>query len=55
MDAVPQKRHKPSPQEVKRLQELYPKLDYLMCETLLWFSDEELQVFASKEVEGVEK
>ena len=51
MDVVPQKRTKPTAQEVKRLQDMYPKLDYLMAETLLWFTDEELQAFASKEPE----
>ena len=36
---------KPTPQQVKRLQEEFPRLDYLMAETLLSFSNEELMAF----------
>ena len=43
-----EKRAKPTPQQVKRLQEEFPRLDYLMAETLLMFSDEELMAFASE-------
>ena len=55
MDVVPQKRTKPTAQEVKLLQDMYPRLDYLMAETLLWFTDEELQAFASKEPKEAEE
>ena len=43
-----EKRAKPTPQQVKRLQEEFPRLDYLMAETLLSFSDDELIGFASE-------
>ena len=46
MDVVPQKRTKPTAQEVKLLQDMYPRLDYLMAETLLWFTDDPLILLA---------
>lgn len=42
MDAKPQKR-KPTPREVQKLQESFPRLDYLMAETILSFTEDELQ------------
>ena len=41
MEEKPQK-EKPSPQLVQSLLQIYPKLDYLMAETILSFSDAEL-------------
>ena len=41
----PEPKTKPTPQQVKRLQEEFPRLDYLMAETLLSFSNEELMAF----------
>ena len=46
MDAVaPSLKPKPTPQEVCRLQEMFPRLDYLMCETLLMQTEEELEKY----------
>jgi hypothetical protein len=36
---------KPTPQQVKRLQEEFPRLDYLMAETLLTFTEDQLLAF----------
>ena len=36
---------KPSPQEVLCLQALFPRLDYLMCETLLMQSEDDLEKY----------
>ena len=41
MEEKPQK-EKPSPQSVQSLLQIYPKLDYLMAETILSFSEAEL-------------
>ena len=41
MEEKPQK-EKPSPQLVQSLLQMYPKLDYLMAETILSFSEVEL-------------
>ena len=41
MEEKPRK-EKPSPQLVQSLLQMYPKLDYLMAETILSFSDAEL-------------
>ena len=41
MEEKPQK-EKPSPQLVQSLLQIYPKLDYLMAETILSFTEPEL-------------
>ena len=38
-------KQKPSHDQVLALQKLYPRLDYLMCETILSFTEEELELF----------
>ena len=40
-----QEKQKPCTEEVLQLQKLFPRLDYLMCETLLAYTEEELQQF----------
>ena len=42
-------RKKPSPQEVQKLQDAFPRLDALMCETLLMFTEEELAKYIEEE------
>ena len=44
----PPARPTPLPADVNALMRRYGGLDYLMAETLLWFTDEELQVFLQK-------
>lgn len=39
---------KPSPQAVQSLMYMYPRLDYLMAETILSFSEEQLGEFLEK-------
>ena len=39
MDAT---KAKPTPQEVEALMRLFPRCDYLMCETLLMLTEKEL-------------
>ena len=39
---------KPSPQKVQSLLQMYPKLDYLIAETILSFAEEELEKFLEK-------
>ena len=46
-----QEKQKPSTEEVLRLQNLFPRLDYLMCETLLSYTEEELQQFLDASTE----
>jgi hypothetical protein len=46
-----QKKQKPCTEEVMRLQNLFPRLDYLMCETLLSYTEEELQQFLDASTE----
>ena len=48
---VMQKKHKPCTEEVLRLQNLFPRLDYLMCETLLMQTEEELQQYLDASTE----
>ena len=48
MDAKPRK---PTAREVQRLQEEFPRLDYLMAETILCFTEEELQEFVQQTTE----
>ena len=42
---------RPSPQEVLSLQKSYPRLDYLMCETLLMQSEDDLKRYLDAEEE----
>ena len=46
----------PTPQAVKSLMHMYPQLDFLMAETILSFSEQELGDFLEKKspVEGIE-
>ena len=44
-DAV---REKPSSQAVQTLMQMYPRLDYLMAETILSFTEKELAQFLEK-------
>ena len=44
----PPVRPTPSPADVAALMRRYAGLDFLMAETLLWFTEEELQVFLQK-------
>ena len=44
-DAV---REKPTPQAVQNLMQMYPRLDYLMAETILSFTEKELAQFLEK-------
>ena len=39
----------PDPKDVQALQAAYPRLDALMCETLLSFSEVELEAFVTGE------
>ena len=48
MDEKPQK-EKPSPELVRTLMGMYPKLDFLMAETLLSFTEAELGVIMEEE------
>ena len=43
---------KPTPQEVQTLLSLYPKLDYLIAETILSFTEEELGNFLEEKKSG---
>ena len=36
---------KPSPQEVLCMQKIFPRLDYLMCETLLMQTEDQLKAY----------
>jgi hypothetical protein len=42
------KREKPNPPQVQTLMQMYPQLDYLMAETILSFSEDELGKFLEK-------
>ena len=42
MDEKPPKKEKPSPELVRTLMGMYPKLDHLMAETILSLSEDEL-------------
>ena len=46
-----QKKQKPCAEKVLRLQKLFPRLDYLMCETLLMQTEEELQQYLDASTE----
>jgi hypothetical protein len=46
MDAT---KAKPTPQEVEALMRLFPRCDYLMCETLLMLSEEQLASYVQAE------
>lgn len=46
-----QEKQKPCTEEVLQLQKLFPRLDYLMCETLLAYTEEELQQFLDASTE----
>ena len=48
---------KPTPQEVQTLLQMYPKLDFLIAETILSFTEEELGKFLEEKkspVEGID-
>ena len=49
--ASQEKAKKPGAEEVLRLQNLFPRLDYLMCETLLMQSEEQLEQFLDRPTE----
>ena len=42
------KKEKPSPQAVQALMQMYPQLDFLMAETILSFTEDELAQFLEK-------
>lgn len=46
-----QEKQKPGAEEVLRLQKQFPRLDYLMCETLLMQTEEELQQYLDASTE----
>lgn len=48
------KKTKPRPEAVQNLMRLYPKLDYLLAETILSFSEEELGEFLSEKKKSSE-
>ena len=48
-DEKPPKNEKPSPQLVRTLMGMYPKLDHLMAETILSLSEDELGVIMEEE------
>ena len=50
-EASQDKAKKPSAEEVLQLQKQFTRLDYLMCETLLMQSEEELQQFLDRPTE----
>ena len=50
-EASQEKAKKPCVEEVLQLQKLFPRLDYLMCETLLMQSEEELQQYLDASAE----
>ena len=50
MDHAHQK--KPTCEEVLRLQGMFPRLDYLMCETLLMSSEEEITRLAKNNLDA---
>jgi len=41
---------KPTPQEVLQFQALFPRLDYLMCETILMQTEEDLMPYVNKQL-----
>ena len=43
---------KPTPQEVQNLLQMYPKLDFLIAETILSFTEEELGKFLEEKKSG---
>ena len=45
---------KPTPQEVQTLLQMYPKLDFLIAETILSFTEEELGNFLEEKKSPVE-
>ena len=49
MDEKPPKKEKPSPELVRTLMGMYPKLDHLMAETILSLSEDELGVIMEEE------
>ena len=44
-------KEKPSQHAVQSLMRMYPQLDYLMCETILYFTEQELDNFLEKKSE----
>ena len=42
-------KRKPRPQEVEALMRMFPRCDYLMCETLLMLTEEELASYVRAE------
>ena len=43
-------KQKPTREAVQNLMQMYPKLDYLLAETILSFTEEQLEVFLEKKV-----
>ena len=43
---------KPSPQAIQNLLQIYPKLDHLIAETILSFTEEELGKFLEEKKSG---